>query len=96
MSGRVHLDLQAMQRIVSSGDSAAARRRLGEKVADAVRSQGIRVGGENGSADEIDLPVLVSDEGSVVLAHPAGAAVQAKHGALTRAASAVGVRVTSD
>jgi hypothetical protein len=31
---------------------------------------------------------------SVVIAHPAGLAVQAKHGALTRAASAEGLEVT--
>lgn len=71
-----------------------------EKIAANVRSQGITVGDTTpGTSSEIDLPVEVETSvgkrarAAVVLAHPAGAAVQAKHGALTRAAAAEGLSV---
>lgn len=58
----------------------------GEAIADAVRAAGIKVDGEPG---RVDLPVEVTTSGRgtrartmVKLAHPAGAAVEAKHGIL--------------
>lgn len=66
------------------------------EIADAVRSQGITVGDVDGGSYEIPLPVKVYDDGdkaAVALAHPAGIAVQAKHGALTRAAASKGFEV---
>ena len=70
-----------------------------EKVADNVRSQGIKVGDVDGGKHERELPVKVDPQTSdrararVILAHPAGLAVQAKHGALSKAAAAEGLEV---
>lgn len=95
---RINVDHAALGRIVSGADGRAAARRAAEKVADAARSEHITVGDlvEDGVGVDIDLPVKVygTDDGArVVLAHPAGIAVQAKHGTLTRAASSVGLKV---
>lgn len=68
-----------------------------EKIADAARRQGVTVGDVDGGKDEYALPVKVKkheDSTSVLLAHPSGIAVQAKHGALTRAAAAEGYEVS--
>jgi hypothetical protein len=70
-----------------------------EEVAANVKAQGIKVGDRDGGPHEYDLPVEVSvtttdrAHATVILAHPAGAAVQAKHGALTKAAAEVGLDV---
>lgn len=73
-------------------------RQIADQVAGNVRSQGIKVGDVNGGPDEVDLPVisgLSNDElaGIVTLAHPAGMAVQAKHGTLTKAAAQAGLKI---
>lgn len=68
------------------------------RIAEEVDKQNIEVGAFKGSG-EIALPVSVRSEttdrasATVVLAHPAGIAVQAKHGVLTKAASALGLGV---
>lgn len=95
---KVNVDHAALARIVGGAEGHAAALRAAERVADAARSEGIRVGDlvVDGVGTEIDLPVKTyeTDEGArVVLAHPAGIAVQAKHGTLTRAASSVGLKV---
>lgn len=81
--------------------SAAVRRQinaLAMRVAANVRYQGIRVDGIPG---DIALPVEVHEQATdraraaVSLAHPSGKAVQAKHGALTKAAAQVGLNVRS-
>lgn len=94
----ISLDRAALDRVLKSKDTQQATHRVAEKVADNARGEGIRVGDTNrdGVGVEIDLPVEVHDftgGASVVLAHPAGKAVQAKHGTLTRAASAAGLHV---
>lgn len=76
----------------------AALARAAETVAANARAQGIKVGDVNGGPDEVDLPVIsgVSDDelaGIVTLAHPAGMAVQLKHGTLTKAAAQAGLKV---
>lgn len=85
--------------ILDVAKSSAMRREikaLAEQVADNVRSQGIMVEGEPG---DIALPVTVTEQttdrarASVALAHPSGQAVQAKHGALTKAAAQAGLQV---
>jgi len=82
--------------------SAALRREVddvAEKIADAVRSQGVRVEGVPG---DIELPVTVSEyatdraRATVWISHPSGAAVQAKNGVLTKAASAEGHTIKGD
>lgn len=91
---RVHLDKAALARAIARGDAAA---KAAGQIADHVRAQRIKVGDVDGGRNEIDLPLKVydNDDGTatVVLAHPAGIAVQAKHGALTRAAAANGMEV---
>lgn len=70
-----------------------------EQIAENVRDQGIKVGDRDGGSREYDLPVksdvITTDRahGSVTLAHPAGIAVQAKRGSLTKAASQAGLKV---
>ena len=72
-----------------------------EQIADNVRAQGITVGDVDGGASEYDLPVTVRSYttdravSAVVIAHPAGLAVEAKHGSLTKAAASVGLQVKS-
>lgn len=95
---KVTVDHAALQRIISGREGRAVAHRAAERVADEARSEGIRVGDlvVDGVGTQIDIPVKTyeTDEGArVVLAHPAGIAVQAKHGTLTRAASAVGLKV---
>lgn len=98
---RIDLDLAALNRAIRTAPgTAGALRAKGEEVADLVCQQGIRVGDQDGGPDEIDLPVEVHVESgatpsmSVVLAHAAGLAVQAKHGSLTRAAAQAGLKLT--
>lgn len=69
-----------------------------ERVADNVRAQGIWVDGIPG---DIELPVKVVEQttdrarAAVQIAHPSGLAVQAKHGALTKAAAQAGLDIKS-
>lgn len=81
--------------------STAIQREIAAKtdqVARAVEEQGITVGALSGGG-EMALPVETSQtttdraHGSVSLAHPAGLAVQAKYGALTKAAARAGLQV---
>lgn len=66
-----------------------------EAMADHVRAQGIKV-----SHGKYDLPVKVVTHVSdriravVMITHPAAVAVEAKYGALTKAAAAQGLEVT--
>lgn len=101
---RVKLDLRGLEEVAKSREVRAAVHDAAEKVAANVEAQGIRVQGKPG---DIALPVKVYDDTTddmrvnravsrVVLTHAAGLAVQAKHGALTRAASAAGLRVKGE
>jgi len=70
-----------------------------EQIARNVRALGIKVGDKDGGPREHDLPVKVEmtttdrAHGRVVIEHPSGQAVQAKRGALTKAASEAGMEV---
>lgn len=96
---KVTLYHPGMAAIAKSGEMQALVNRAAEDIAQNVRDQGIMVGAFKGGTGEIPIPVTVHPtttdraHASVALAHPAGAAVQAKHGALTRAASAAGLSV---
>lgn len=101
MRGRIKLDRKGLEEVARSHEVRREVHEAAERVANNVEAQGIRVVGEPG---DIPLPVKVHDDTTegmrlnravsrVVLAHAAGLAVQAKHGALTRAASAAGLRV---
>jgi hypothetical protein len=95
----IDLSDRGMEALAKSAAVAALVAKAAEEVADNVRSQGIRVQGIPG---DVELPVKVSTyetdraRASVTLAHPAGLAVQAKHGALSRAAASAGLDVNAD
>lgn len=93
---RVHLNHAALQKKLEGPGADRARKQLAETIADNVRRQGITVGSiDAGDSTETELPVIVSDAGNVVVAHPAGVAVEAKYGALVKAAAAAGLEVKS-
>ncbi len=98
MAGKVRLDHGGIASILKSGEMQKLVSDAANEIAGNVQAQGIIVGALEGSA-EIPLPVEVSvtttdrAHASVTLAHPAGIAVQAKYGALTKAASAAGLDV---
>lgn len=97
MSVRLHPG--ALAALAKSAEVQDALNEAAERVADRVRAQSIGVGGEDFSPSEIPLPVEVKpwkDGPSVILAHPAGLAVQAKHGVLTKAAAAEGLEMKGD
>lgn len=97
--GEVKLDRAGIAAIAKSDEMMALVSAAAEEVAANVHGQGIQVGDRDGGPREIPLPVKVDTDvsdrarASVILAHPAGIAAQAKHGALTRAAAAAGLEV---
>lgn len=99
MASRIRLDHAGIAQILKSAPIAAAVKRAAETVAQNVRDQGIKVGDRDGGAHEYDLPVTVTmvttdrAHANVTIAHPSGIAVQAKHGALTKAAAQAGLDV---
>lgn len=98
MARKVSLNHAGVAAILKSTEMHQLVQDAAEKVAKHVGEQGITVGALSGNS-EIALPVEVSvtttdrAHARVTLAHPAGVAVQAKHGSLTRAASAEGLTV---
>jgi hypothetical protein len=80
--------------LVSPGVTAAIEA-LGNDLAAAVRAQGRTV--RSGAAVPVRVYTGTTDRAiaTVVVAHPAGLALQAKHGILTRAASSIGLSVVS-
>lgn len=89
MRGHVRLDTRGLAAAAESNGMKDALREAAEAVKDNVDRMGIRVEGEPG---DIALPVEADDD-SVAITHAAGLAVQAKHGALTRAAAEAGLKV---
>ncbi len=93
MPSRVRLNRPGVSAVLRSAKTRSVIDALAEKVADNVRGQGLIV--TSGAA----LPVTVSHyttdraAAAVVLAHPAGIGMQAKHGALTKAAADAGLEV---
>lgn len=92
----MRLDHGGIGALLKSDAIAGMVNEAAERVAEHVRDQGIKVDGIPG---KYDLPVKVAEyttdraAAAVTLAHPSGIAVQAKHGALTRAASAEGLTI---
>lgn len=92
----VHVDKRAILQLADDADVKAAVKDKADEIATHIDGMRITVGGEDGSRSEYLLPVKVFDRDgttTVELAHPAGIAVQAKHGALTKGASAAGLTV---
>lgn len=101
MAGKVKLDPKGLEAVAKRSETASAVKAIAEKVAENIKAQGIRVEGKPG---DVALPVEVNTADTtnmrvnrakawVMLAHPAGMAVQAKHGALTKAAAQAGLKV---
>jgi hypothetical protein len=97
--GNVRLNHAGLAAIAKSPEMRKMVKDAADRIADQVRGQHIRVGDRDGGPREYELPVTVTEvitdraHASVALAHPAGIAVQAKHGALTKAAAAEGLTV---
>lgn len=87
-------DRVGLKKLLRSEQLGSEVTQLAQRIAANVRAEGQKV--EHG---EVELPVVVDEyttdreAASVTLAHPAGLAVQAKHGTLTKAAAAVGLEV---
>lgn len=97
---RIRIRNAGLQEVMRRAETRKALARAAEAVAESVNAQGLKVGDRDGGSDEIPLPVAthhsVDGNGAVstvVLDHPAGQAVQAKHGALTKAAAEVGLKI---
>ena len=97
--GRVRLDSKGVRAVLQSTEMHRVTQAAAEAVAANVEAQNITVGDRDGGAHEYDLPVKVSmtttdrAHANVTITHPAGQAVQAKHGALTKAAKQAGLDV---
>jgi hypothetical protein len=101
----VKLDLRGLEQVAKSAEVHAAVDALADVVAENARAMGIRVIGEPG---EIALPVEVHKGettsnmrvnralAAVTLNHASGLAAQGKHGVLTNAASAAGLKLKGD
>ena len=93
---KVKVDSRGIADLLKSREFRDATEDAAEAVAANVRSQGILVEGVPG---DVALPVTVSmyttdrAHAVVAIAHPSGVAVQAKHGALTKAAAQAGLDV---
>jgi hypothetical protein len=91
------LDRSGIAALLESTEMHRAVQDVAETVAANVKAQGIRVGDRDGRPHEDELPVEVQmtttdrAHGTVSIAHPSGEAVQAKHGALTKAAARAGL-----
>lgn len=98
----IHFSSSVLGGILKSPRVRAGVAAEAERVADHVRGQSIEVGAFEGGQGPIDLPVRVTSETTdravafVTLAHPAGIAVQAKLGALSKAAAATGLSIRGD
>lgn len=93
-----HIDNRAIGRLLKSAEVAIAVHELAEAVAENARSQGQMVGDFQGGG-EIALPVTLKSFTTdravtvVALAHPAGIAVELKHGTLRKAAASQGLEI---
>lgn len=96
---RVKLNHGEIAKLLKDPEVRRVVREAADRVKDAVEAQGITVGDVDGGKHEYDLPVTINSQTTdrarevVVIPHAAGLAVQAKHGALTKAASAAGLEV---
>lgn len=99
MANRVKLDRRGVGELLRSAQMHRTVQAAAEAVANNVKEQNITVGDKDGGRHEYPLPVEVSmtttdrAHAVVALAHPSGLAVQAKHGALTKAAGQAGLDV---
>ena len=93
----LHLDEAALRKVIEKRAGAASKA-LADRLAKAARERRITVGDEDGGKSEYPLPVRTfsADDGpeaSVVLAHPAGKAVEQKHRLLRQVAAGNGLEI---
>lgn len=90
----VRLDHAGLESQLKSTEMAEAVRAKADEVADNVRAQGLTASG--GESISVEVTAYTTDRAaaSVALAHPAGLGIQAKYGALTKAAADAGLEVT--
>lgn len=95
MSRKVKLDNAGIHALAGNAEMKNLCRDAANRIASHIRAEGIRVGDRDGGPREYELPVEVREGvydgrayADVVITHPSGAAVQAKHGVFTRAAAA--------
>ncbi|MDP5182176.1 hypothetical protein QOZ88_05965 [Blastococcus sp. BMG 814] len=93
MSIQIRIDPAGVAEVLRSREMAAAVDDLAEQLADQVRA-GIT---DPDIAATVDVDSYLTDRAAaaVTIAHPAGLPIQAKHGTLTAAASALGLDVRS-
>lgn len=99
MARRARLDRAGVRSILKSDEFFALVEAVAEEVADYARADAPDVDGIPGDIElPIEVDVYETDRAAaaVILAHPAGIAVQAKHGLLTRAAARAGLEVSGD
>lgn len=95
---KIRPNWDALQQHLRGREATEAVNDLAERIAEHARDAGIDVEGIPG---DVPLPVRVDTydtdraRATVWLAHPAGLAVQAKHGLLSKAASAAGLEIHS-
>lgn len=92
LQGRVRLDHAGIGAILKSGPVRALVSSAAQSVAGAAKHTT-----EKGEELPVQVDSYTTDRAaaSVTIAHPAGAAAQAKHGVLTRAAGSAGLEVTA-
>ncbi len=92
---RVRLDHSGIEEVLKSAQVRAEVDDLAETVADAVRNAPTVI--RRGITDRVEVESYTTDRAAaaVVLAHAAGAPMQAKHGVMTQAAGAAGLEVRS-
>lgn len=88
---RIRLDHPGIAEVLNSAEVAAAIAGLAASVAANARSDGAVA--RNGVPVEVSTYTTDRSAASVALAHPAGLAIEAKHGSLIRAAGAAGLEV---
>lgn len=96
---KIHWNDAGIRAALNAAGVATEVEATAELVADEIRREGSWDRLVEGIPGDIDIPVKVSTytsdrpRASVHLAHPSGLAVQAKNGALTKAAAALGLEV---
>lgn len=96
---KVHPNIKGLNEAMKAPVAQDAVRKAAEEIAGHVRANAPDVEGVPG---DIPMPVRVDyyksdrSRATVWLAHPSGLAVQAKHGSLSKAASAAGLEVKGD
>jgi hypothetical protein len=90
----VKVDHGGFAELLKSAEMQQVVRETADAVADNVRGQGLTVSG--GGPLPVDVDTYTTDRAAaaVTITHPAGLGMQAKYGALTKAAAAAGLEVT--